>query len=88
MKTITLTLKKIDALKWGMIAGALYALLSLIIIVPMFLFISLIGAAADFENAGLGILGTGVFMLFMPILYGVIGFIIGWIGAMLFNFIL
>lgn len=86
--TFTLKLKRIDPVKWGVIVGLVYALLSLIIIVPMFLIMSVAGATSGFDEAGLGMLGGGVIMLFAPILYGVLGFIFGLIGALILNFVL
>lgn len=85
---LTLRLKKIDPVKWATISGLLYAVLSLIVIVPMFLFMSVIGASSGFGEAGMGILGGGVMMLFMPIIYGIVGFIFGLIAALIFNFVL
>jgi len=90
MKDITLTLKRIDPVKWGIIIGAVYAILSLIIVIPVFLFMSMVGAASGFEGSGvaMGLLGSGVFMLFVPVIYGVLGFLIGLLGAVVFNFVL
>lgn len=88
MNKITLKLKRIDAVKWGTIVGAIYAILSLIIIIPIWLIGSLAGGASDL-NSGLGIFfGGGIMMLFMPILYAIFGFVFGWIGASILNFVL
>ncbi len=91
MSILKLKLKRIDPVKWGVIVGALYALLSLIIVVPMFFIFSIAGAANGFGDSGadsIGLFGGGIAMLFMPILYGILGFIFGLIGALLLNFIL
>ena len=88
MSKITLKLKRLDPIKWATIMAAVYAILSLIIMIPMFLFMSVLGASEGLEEAGLGILGGGVMMLFLPVIYGVLGFIFGLIGAYIFNFVL
>ena len=88
MSNITLKLKKIDPVKWATITAAVYAIISLVIIVPMFLFMSVLGASTGLEEAGLGILGGGLMIIFLPIIYGVLGFIFGLIGAYIFNFVL
>ncbi len=85
---LTLKLKKIDPVKWATAIGLMYALLTSIIVVPVFLFALLAGSSSGFGDSGFGILGGGIAMLFVPVLYGVIGFIIGLIGTFLFNFIL
>ncbi len=84
---IKLKLKKIDPVKAGVVYGLLLALMGLIIVVPMFLFMS----AAGLSNTGNGLamFGGGIAMvIFVPILYGILGFIMGLIGTALMNFIL
>ena len=90
MKNIKLTLKKIDPIKWATIAAILYAVIALIVVVPMFLIFSTLGAASAFEDAGVGFgfFGGGLALLFIPIIYGVLGFIFGLIGALVLNFVL
>ncbi|HFS68162.1 MAG TPA: hypothetical protein ENK67_08120 [Flavobacteriia bacterium] len=86
MARIKLKLKRIDPVKAGIVYGALTALLSLIFILPFMLLFS----AAGFANQpGMGsMFGGGLTMLFLPIVYGIIGFIGGLIGTALLNFIL
>ncbi len=89
MNIFTLKLKKIDPIKWATIAGLLYAAISLVIVVPFILFFSAIGLSEfDEFSSGFGLLGGGIMILFLPILYGLIGFVFGLIGALIFNFIL
>ena len=87
MARIKLNLKRIDPVKAGIIYGALTALLSLIIVLPVMLFISATGLAANQPGMG-AMFGSGIAMLFIPIIYGIIGFIAGLIGTALLNFIL
>jgi len=88
---IKLKLKKIDPVKAAVINGLLLALLSLLVVVPMMLFISASGVSRggmNPYNAGV-IFGGGITMVFiLPIIYGILGFILGLIGTALFNFIL
>jgi hypothetical protein len=86
MARIKLTLKRIDPVKAGVIYGALMALLSLIIVLPFMLIFSAAGLA---DQPGMGAMfGGGIAMLFIPIIYGIGGFIAGLIGTALLNFIL
>ncbi len=88
MSKIKLNLKRVDPVKYGIITGLLMALMSLIVIIPMFLFMSVAGASGMSNGNGLAMFGGGIAMLFVPILYGIIGFIFGLIGTALMNFIL
>ncbi|MFK8060244.1 MAG: hypothetical protein AB8B78_09155 [Polaribacter sp.] len=92
MNNFKLKLKKVDAVKYGVITGATMALLTLIIFSIMFLFTSLfgLGAADSLDGLELGALfGGGIFMLILgPIIYFIFGFIFGWLGAVILNFIL
>ena len=93
MNNLKLKLKKVDAVKYGIITGATMALLVFIMLAIVFLFTSLLGLGSALgaeSGMGLGaIFGGGIFMLFLaPIMYFIFGFIFGWIGAMLLNFIL
>jgi heme/copper-type cytochrome/quinol oxidase subunit 4 len=87
MNSIKLNLRKIDPIKWGIISGILYAVISLIVVVPLFLIMSAVGvedlAQNDFPAAF-----AGVGLLFIPIIYGVIGFILGILITALLNVIL
>jgi hypothetical protein len=85
MARIKLSLKRIDPVKAGIIYGALMALISLIVVIPVMLFVSAAGVAGGEMGP---IFGGGIAILFVPILYGVFGFIFGLIGTALLNFIL
>ncbi|QTE23131.1 hypothetical protein [Polaribacter cellanae] len=90
MSNLKLKLKKVDATKYGIIVGSVMALLTFIILSLGFLFTSLIGFGSGVDSTGLGMmLGGGIFMVILgPVLYFVVGFLFGWIGCMILNFIL
>ena len=86
MARIKLTLKRIDPVKAGIIYGALTALLSLIVVLPLMLVFSAAGLSGE---PGMGAMfGGGIMMLFIPVIYGIVGFVAGLIGTALLNFIL
>lgn len=90
MSNLKLKLKKIDPVKYAIITGITLALLSFIMMAIMLLFTSLIGFGSGADAYGLGaMLGGGIFMIILaPIFYFVFGFIFGWIGTSILNFIL
>lgn len=77
-------LKSVGVMSVAKIMGLLYACMGLIF-VPFFLLFGLVGAMAgqkDFPFAGI----VGVVMaIMMPVLYGVMGFVMGALGAFLYN---
>ena len=76
----------VSPLKLGITLGIVYAILSLIIAVPMFLFISLVGAAGAAKTGqGLPAMFSGVFVIFLPVIYGVVGFIGGLLAGLVYN---
>jgi hypothetical protein len=80
-------LAHVSPLQLGITLGLIYAIISLVIIVPIFLLISLIGVtgAARPGGAALPAIFSGIFLLFLPIIYGVLGFIGGVIMAFVYN---
>ena len=84
-------LRRIAPLKFGIVAGIVYALFSLII-VP---FVALAMVAAAFIPsqqqqsspfaAGTGIAGAIVFAVLAPFIYGILGFLFGLLGAWVYN---
>jgi hypothetical protein len=66
----------VSPLQQGIVLGVLYALISLIL-VPFFLIAALLG------HGGLG----AIFVIFLPIMYGVAGFIGGVICAFIYNLV-
>ncbi|MEO8205377.1 MAG: hypothetical protein ABI615_04295 [Chthoniobacterales bacterium] len=88
---MTKTLKRIEPLQAGKMFGALYALLSLIF-VAFLLFFAVLGLLVPSLNgsvasAGFGMIGVIIIAIFVPVLYGVAGFIAGVICAWLYNII-
>ena len=95
MATVT-RIRKITPLQLGKMLALLYGGLALVIVPFVAIFMGL-GALATASAAGnnhaamfpaaIGV-GMGLFMiLFVPILYGAMGFIIGLIGALLYNLV-
>ncbi len=75
-------------LKFGLFAGVAYALMSLVILVPMFLVLGAVGDSLDDTDAtGSFFVGGGAALVFMPILYGIMGFIGGVLSALVYNVI-
>ncbi|MCH2032750.1 MAG: hypothetical protein MK202_04435 [Tenacibaculum sp.] len=89
MTNLKLKLKKIDPVKAGVIYGALAGLLGFIFAAFFTLLGSIFGAATG-EMGAFGMMaGSGVLMMiFAPIFYFVIGFIVGILSTLLLNFIL
>lgn len=80
--------KHIDWHRAGIVTAALTAILSLIFIVimsPFFVLGSALGSGSEFDNIGMGI-GFG-FVIFLPIIYSVVGYIFGALYAAIYNFI-
>src|SRR5437763_12923749 len=82
MRTIT----SVGVLSVAKIMGAIYAVIGLILL-PFFLLASLIGSMAGRYDNPLGAIGCLIFGLFVPIFYGVLGFVFGSIGALLYSII-
>jgi len=87
---LKLKLKRVDPVKYATIAALLTASIMLIIFVPFMLLFSLIGAGASSGfGEGAAIFGGSIFVvILMPIIYGVMVFIITLISTALLNFIL
>ena len=85
---MTRTLKRIAPVKFGIVTGAVYGLISLVF-VPFFL----LGALASaFAPAHQGSMQTGIaagvgliFCIVFPIIYAALGCLFGMLGARLYN---
>ena len=79
-------LKRIEPLSLGKLFGILYALMALIIGAFITVF-SLVGIAVNSQAGLFGLIfGIGAIIL-LPIFYGIAGFLIGLIGALLYNLV-
>lgn len=81
-------LKRLAPLQTGIVLAVLYALMSLIA-VPIFMIGGAAAAAAAQQSGAdvpFGFL-FGIGALFLPVLYGVFGFIFGVIGAAIYNLV-
>lgn len=77
------TLKRIDVFSAARIGGLLYFLISLIIILPMALLMGSMGMAADEGPTMFPFMGVG--LIFIPVIYGIAGFIASAIAAWAYN---
>jgi hypothetical protein len=77
-------IKSVGVLSVAKILGLMYACMGLIF-APLLLLIGVLAAAAGQRNNPLaGIFSVGIALL-LPVFYGVLGFIAGLIGALLYN---
>jgi hypothetical protein len=81
-------LSRIAPLKTGVVLGVLYALLSLLM-VPVFMLAGAGAMKAAQQNGAQVPFGFifGIGALFLPVLYGVAGFIFGVIAAAVYNLV-
>lgn len=76
--------KSVGVLSVAKITGLIYACMGLIF-APLFLLFGMIGSlAGQNKNPFAGMVGV-VLAVLMPVMYGAIGFIVGAIGALLYN---
>ena len=88
-----LRIRKLGVLSVAKIYALVLLVISLIISIPYGLFIiifSLTGASSIGGQGGLALGGGGIvfgllFMVGLPIFYGVIGFVMGAVGALIYN---
>lgn len=76
--------KSVGVMSVAKILGLLYGCLGLIF-VPFFLLVGLLGSFAGQEKNPFAGIFSVVFAILAPVIYGVMGFIIGAIGALLYN---
>ncbi|TWT92581.1 hypothetical protein [Neorhodopirellula pilleata] len=77
-------IRQIAPLSAGKILGALYAVLGLIV-GGFFLLASAVGVVAGGQNVGAGLMTGGLSIVFLPLLYGLMGFVGGAFAAFLYN---
>ena len=76
------TITRIEPGQFALILGVTYALLGIIVGILMFMFVSLIP-----NMPAMGGMGRGMTVIFIPILYGVFGYVFGFIGAAVYNLV-
>jgi hypothetical protein len=81
-------IRRVGVLSWGMVTGTLYAFIGLLaggVVTLLALFGAALSKAAGNEHSAIGMLfGVGAVIL-LPICYGLLGFVGGLIGALLYN---
>ena len=81
-------LTNVNPLKLGITLAVIYGVMSLIIAVLVFLVMTLAGAAGARTGAqALPAVFSGVFVIFLPVIYAVLGFIGGVIAAFIYNLV-
>jgi hypothetical protein len=81
-------LTNVNPVKLGITLAVIYGVMSLVFMVPFFLILSLVGAASARTGVqALPVIFTGVFVIFLPIIYAVLGFIGGVIAAFIYNLV-
>lgn len=86
-----LTLRRIDPIQAGKMLAALYGLMSLLFLPFMLAFMALGSFAARQQGAAASpplplMFGMGIgFVIFLPVIYAVMGFVGGVVGAWVYN---
>jgi hypothetical protein len=78
--------KSVGVLSCAKVAGAIQAAIG-IIFMPFFLLAAAIGAFANTETERISSLVFLVFAVFLPVFYGVLGFLMGALAAWVYNLI-
>ncbi len=81
-------IKRVGVFSYAKISAVVMAGIMLIVAVPLGLIMMVVGAAALTQNGAAGGVGIGMglaYMILLPIIYGVIGFIFGALGALIYN---
>lgn len=76
--------KSVGVLSAAKIMGLIYACMGLIF-APVFLLIGLLGSMVGQQKTPFAGMFGVIFALFMPVIYGVIGFLAGAVGGLLYN---
>jgi hypothetical protein len=82
------TIRSVGVLSIAKIMGTIYLVMGLIF-VPFFLLAGVLGSMAGAEHSGpfaaVGAIGGLALAVIVPVVYGLMGFVIGAIGALLYN---
>lgn len=76
------SISRIEPGQFALITGATYLFLGIIGAVLMFIFASFIPS-----SSGFGMLTGGLALVVIPVLYAVLGFVFGLIGAVIYNLV-
>ena len=76
-------LKKIGVLQTSLISAIIFFFLSLIFVLPMMLFVGIAGGLSKYPGFAFG----GLVMIFMPILYAIIAFLMTALWCWIYNII-
>ncbi len=78
------TVKSVGVMSVAKIMGVIQAIFGLLF-APIFLLMGVVGSLAGQRPNPFGAIGGVAMAVIMPVLYGVLGFIFGAIGALLYN---
>ena len=84
--TRSVVIKRLDVMSCGVMLGALYVIVGLIVGAVFFL-IAVAGLALGGQQAAGGLIGGIAAIVLLPLFYGAMGFIAGIIGALLYNLV-
>lgn len=79
-------LKSLDPMGVGKVTGAIYGGMSLLI-VPFVALAMVVGAFAKSKEAGIAIVLALGLILVLPVVYGLMGFVMGALMAVVYNFV-
>ncbi len=82
-----MVIKRINVLKLAIFQGALMAAFGLIAGLFVLVFGSMLGKMGGDQVGAVGLIGGVGAVIFLPILYGIFGFIGGAIGAFIYNLV-
>ena len=75
------SITRIEPGQLALMMGATYALLGILVAVGVFMFSSMM------PMPGIGVMGRGLGVLLFPVLYAVLGYVCGFIGAHIYNLV-
>lgn len=79
-------IKRFGVLQTAKFSAALYFVFSAVLILPLMLITTLVGAASGQSGAPAAMF-SGIFLIVMPFVYGILGFIFVAIGCLIYNLI-